>query len=70
MKVRSGWIESGLDAKRYARSARPFQLGAKLRLTNDLGGAFLDVGQLFINWGKAGHLGIIRNAEARSQNAE
>ncbi len=55
MKIRRGRIESGFHAQRLAGCKRLLQLGAQLRLLNNFSGAFLDVGELFVNGGEGGH---------------
>ena len=55
MEIRRGGVESGLDPHGFTGGAGFFQLGAEVALTNDFRRALLDVGELFVNWGKCGH---------------
>jgi hypothetical protein len=55
MKIGRGRIESGFYPQRLAGGERLLQLGAKLRLLHDFGGAFFDVGQLLVDGRKGGH---------------
>ena len=55
MKIGRSRIESGFHAQRLAGRKRLLQLGAQLRLLHNFSGAFLDVGELFVNGGEGGH---------------
>jgi hypothetical protein len=55
MEIRRGRIKTGFYAQRLAGGERFLQLGPKLGLLNDFSGAFLDVGQLFVNGREGGH---------------
>ena len=55
MQVGRSGIESGFDPQRFAGGQRLFEFRAQFRLPNDFRGAFLDVGELFVNRGECGH---------------
>jgi hypothetical protein len=65
MKIGRGGIESGLYPQRLAGGERTLQLGAKLGLLHNFSGAFLDVGELFVNRREGGHRVKIIAAAAR-----
>jgi len=65
MKIWRSRIESSFDAQRLSGRKRLLQLGAQLRLFHNFSGAFLDVGELFVNRREGGHRVKIIAAAAR-----
>jgi hypothetical protein len=55
MKIGRGGVEPSFDPHGFAGRVGLFQLGAEIRLADDFRRAFLDVGELFVNWGKGRH---------------
>ena len=55
MEVGRGGIEAGLDPHRLAGRQGLFDALAQVALADDLGGAFAQIGDLFVNGRERGH---------------